>query len=374
MAFKMTPERWTGLIFGIVGLTIVGLIGLVLTSSEPSGLPITIMFGDVQGLRAGDPVQIAGVPIGSVESVRLGKAGEPVNVGVKIYVKYRKQVAVNSTAVIEEAALPNVPGQRAVEIINPDEPGDAIRPGSILEGQGGEFDLAVWRMREKVGKWGREIETKAEELAESARQAFEEADKRRAEKALESTPEETPRPQEPPKPDRKPALASDPAAEEPAPGIEADPDFHPEEFGRRNFSPRGDAADRATTSTQRRPWIEPETMERLTDAKEFIQEFISSDEFKGLVTRLAAFTKRLNDADNPPTPDEIIREWDGIKRDVDPLLERLEEVDREAAMEGLIAIIKDIEEEIGPLIDVLEERRRNKNIQPVAPAKPAESI
>lgn len=349
MAFEMTPERRTGLIFGAVVALVLGLIVVVLTTSEPAGIRITIVFDNVQGLRAGDPVEIAGVPIGSVETVELGPAHEPVRVGVKIDIQHRKRVAANATAIIKEAAPAQVPGQKAVEIVNAEQPEGPIRPGAVMEGRESEFDLTIWKMRDKVERWGREIESTAEVLAQAAREALEDASRRRSPDQRGPSPAD-------PEPDRGADLRGTPSS--PAPEGETPARYQPEDPGR-----EGPASPPATPS-RRQPWIEPETIESLTAAKEFIQEFVASDEFKDLIARLMAFMARLNDEKNPPTPDEIIREWDGVKRDIDPLMRRLEEVDRQAAMERLIAIIEDIEEEIGPILEYLERRREDRKAPP----------
>ena len=68
-------------------------------------------FGNVAGLKPGSPVRLAGVEVGSVQSVDL--AGQQVEVMVEVNTKYRPQITTESRAILGSTSLL---GESAVDI------------------------------------------------------------------------------------------------------------------------------------------------------------------------------------------------------------------------------------------------------------------
>jgi phospholipid/cholesterol/gamma-HCH transport system substrate-binding protein len=105
--------RWSELKVGIT--VIVGSITLavlVFLISGTSGLftkkiTLTTYFDNAEGIRAGQPVDLQGVAIGNVQSVRVvaGRQLDPVQVVMRVNAKYQPFIHQDSTATIQTAGV-----------------------------------------------------------------------------------------------------------------------------------------------------------------------------------------------------------------------------------------------------------------------------
>jgi len=130
--------RWSELRVGItVVIASVTLAFLVFLMSGSNGLfttKITLVtyFDNAEGMRAGQPVELQGTPIGNVKSVSLvpGRPLAPVQVTLRISKQYQEFIHQDSTATIKTAG---VLGESFVDIdsrqakLGPVKNGDELR-------------------------------------------------------------------------------------------------------------------------------------------------------------------------------------------------------------------------------------------------------
>ena len=118
--------RWSQLKVGItVIVATVALVILIFLMSGTTGLFTTkfrlvTYFDDAEGLRAGQPVDFQGVPIGNVESVQvvIGRETAPVKVVMRINRKYQPLIREDASAAVQTVGLlgesiVNIDGSRA---------------------------------------------------------------------------------------------------------------------------------------------------------------------------------------------------------------------------------------------------------------------
>lgn len=173
----MNQERRIGLgllATGVIGFLIV--VGIVI-ANQASALKYTMVFDDAKGLQKGDKVQINGVDVGTVKSVKLTSIQPPrVDVVVRIYPEQAPKVRSDSTAFIGNVSLPNVSGQKVVEILNPSGEGAApMKAGSEIKGLNSIFDLQAWKLRQGIGNAAESLSEKIGETAESIKSGTEPA-------------------------------------------------------------------------------------------------------------------------------------------------------------------------------------------------------
>ncbi len=129
--------RWSELKVGIT--VIVGSVTLailVFLISGTSGLfttKITLItyFDNAEGLRAGQPVDLQGVAIGNVKSVRVvtGRQLDPVQVIMRVNSQYQSFIHKDSTALIVTAG---VLGESFVDINSKDAKSPVVKDGDEL--------------------------------------------------------------------------------------------------------------------------------------------------------------------------------------------------------------------------------------------------
>src|SRR5262245_38294473 len=108
---------WSELKIGILAVTALALASvLIFMLSGESGFPwqrysLKTTFGDVAGLKAGAPVRVAGVEVGSVNSV--GFVGERVEVVLEIKKVHQPRITTESRATLGAVSLL---GEAAVDI------------------------------------------------------------------------------------------------------------------------------------------------------------------------------------------------------------------------------------------------------------------
>lgn len=168
----MTKERRFGL--GLLAAGVIGVLILVAIVAVARGgaLQYTIVFDDAKGLQAGDKVQINGVDVGTVKSVRL-VSNERVDVVVKIEPEHAPKVRSDSSAFIGNVSLPNVSGQKVVEILNPQgAPAPQMKRDSEIKGVDSLIDLQMWKIKHKLAgaadKLSEKIGGAAEMIKENA--------------------------------------------------------------------------------------------------------------------------------------------------------------------------------------------------------------
>lgn len=166
----MNKERRIGL-----GLLATGVIGVliviaIVAIARGGALQYTIVFDDAKGLQAGDKVQINGVDVGTVKSVKLVN-NERVDVVVKIDPDHAAKVRADSSAFISNVSLPNVSGQKVVEILNPPgPPAPQMKHQSEIKGVDSIIDLQMWKIKHKLGDAADKLSDKISSTAQSIKE------------------------------------------------------------------------------------------------------------------------------------------------------------------------------------------------------------
>ena len=136
--------------FRFVALAGVVVLALLLVVLKPLGhnLVVKAYFTNSNSLRAGAPVRLAGVDVGSVKSVRarpeLKEA--PVEVVMVLNPRYDLNIPADSTALLESAG---VLGETFVEIDSTHASGPPIGADSVLKAQP-TVQLTTERILEKL--------------------------------------------------------------------------------------------------------------------------------------------------------------------------------------------------------------------------------
>ncbi len=130
--------RWSQLKVGIT--VIVALVTLAVLSFLMSGTTglfttkfnLVTYFDDAQGLRKGQPVDLQGVQIGNVESVRVvpGRESAPVQVVMRINKKWQSLIREGATASVQTVGLL---GESIVNIDSTKARGPVVKDGDELE-------------------------------------------------------------------------------------------------------------------------------------------------------------------------------------------------------------------------------------------------
>jgi phospholipid/cholesterol/gamma-HCH transport system substrate-binding protein len=131
-----------------VGIVVTIALGIflftTLYTTREGGLPI---FGgqftvhsfvrDVNGLKAGAPVHLSGVEVGSVTSVEFSEPGAPLPVKVTIRLRREIEERVTTNSLLSVGSL-GVLGEKMVDI-DPGAPGGApIGDGGVIAGEAGD--------------------------------------------------------------------------------------------------------------------------------------------------------------------------------------------------------------------------------------------
>ncbi|HUE89531.1 MAG TPA: MlaD family protein [Vicinamibacterales bacterium] len=113
---------WTELKVGLVSITALGLaMMLIFTMGSAGGFfwqrySLKILFDDVAGLKAGAPVRIAGVAVGSVSELQF--AGDRVEVVIELAKEHQSRVTTGSRATLGSVSLL---GEGAVDLTSSTE-------------------------------------------------------------------------------------------------------------------------------------------------------------------------------------------------------------------------------------------------------------
>jgi phospholipid/cholesterol/gamma-HCH transport system substrate-binding protein len=129
--------RWSELKVGItVVVGSITLAVLVFLISGTGGLftkkiTLTTYFDNAEGIRQGQPVDLQGVAIGNVQSVRVvaGRPLDPVQVVMRVNAKYQQFLHQDSKATIQTAG---VLGESFVDIDSKDAKGPIVQDNSEL--------------------------------------------------------------------------------------------------------------------------------------------------------------------------------------------------------------------------------------------------
>lgn len=166
----MNKERRIGL-----GLLATGVIGVLIViaiavAARGSALQYTIVFDDAKGLQAGDKVQINGVDVGTVRSVKLVN-NDRVDVVVKIDSEHAEKIRSDSSAFIANVSMPNVSGQKVVEILNPEgAPAPNMKRDSQIKGVNNLIDLQMWKIKHKLGDTAEKLSESISDAAQSIKE------------------------------------------------------------------------------------------------------------------------------------------------------------------------------------------------------------
>lgn len=165
---SMSHERRTGLLFAGAVVCVLAFVIVAFVASGTQGLRYTVVFQKGKGLRVGDRVQMNGVDIGEVDSVKLDRSGQSVSVRVKVDKEHRDKVQKDSTAYIASPTLPNVSGQKIVQVFNDRNPSPPMPDGSVIMGKDGLMELKAWQLRGQIEDWSEQIKAAGKELSEAA--------------------------------------------------------------------------------------------------------------------------------------------------------------------------------------------------------------
>jgi len=98
-----------------------------------SRYPIRVIFNDAGGLEVGAQVQLAGVPVGSVDSVHIRKSEDGITyVGVVAMIEKGVVIERNTEANISPGGLL---GQRYLQMFPGAEQSAPLKPGDVLKGR-----------------------------------------------------------------------------------------------------------------------------------------------------------------------------------------------------------------------------------------------
>lgn len=138
---SFTIEFWVG-VFALLGVACFGFLAINIASIRLSNTGyyfITAIFDSVSGLKAGAPLEIAGVEVGQVNKIELNETSALVTFEVKEGVSLRDddKAAIRTKGII---------GDRYVKIL-PGASTRFLKPGEKLE----DTDSAV-EIEELIGK------------------------------------------------------------------------------------------------------------------------------------------------------------------------------------------------------------------------------
>jgi len=171
----MTRERWAGVIFIAAAFAIILLIVFTLGSSSSRSLRFTALFSEGKGLKVGDKVHMSGVAIGEVDHIELSRSGDRVAVRVKITPEHREKVLANAIAYIADPTLPNVSGQKVVEIYNGSTPSGPMQNQATIDGKDSIFELKAWQIGGQVEEWGKSMVNASEDLKKTTKKLADDA-------------------------------------------------------------------------------------------------------------------------------------------------------------------------------------------------------
>jgi ABC-type transporter Mla subunit MlaD len=121
-------------VFRVVALAGVAVLALLLVVLKPLGrkLAVKAYFTNAMGLRAGAPVRLAGVDVGSVKTVRARPElkATPVEVVMVLNPQYDLNIPADSTVLLETAG---VLGETFVEIDATSASGPSIGANAVLK-------------------------------------------------------------------------------------------------------------------------------------------------------------------------------------------------------------------------------------------------
>jgi phospholipid/cholesterol/gamma-HCH transport system substrate-binding protein len=125
-------RRWIIVLIAVVGLA--GIAILVVGNLRLSRQELKSCFSDVQGLKAGAGVRIAGVDVGTVRSVRAIPQNKncPAEVEMALATSYELRVPQHAIAAIEQAGIL---GERYVDIDISQASGPPVENYGYLKGK-----------------------------------------------------------------------------------------------------------------------------------------------------------------------------------------------------------------------------------------------
>ena len=121
----------------VLALVLVGLAVLALVAklrSRTHRIHVTVYFSDARGLKRGAPVRLAGVDVGTVESVRVRpeQKEQPVEARLLLSTSYQMQVPDDSVVRLETAG---VLGETFADISSRAAKGHPIRDYAVLKSE-----------------------------------------------------------------------------------------------------------------------------------------------------------------------------------------------------------------------------------------------
>jgi phospholipid/cholesterol/gamma-HCH transport system substrate-binding protein len=125
---KYSMETAVG-IFVLIGLVCVGYMTVKLgkvSFFEEDTYPVNARFASVEGLRVGSGVEVYGINVGSVESLRIDTQSQMAVIGLKI----KKQVKLydDASATLKTSGLI---GDKYIRI-DPGGGGEPLKPGGMI--------------------------------------------------------------------------------------------------------------------------------------------------------------------------------------------------------------------------------------------------
>ncbi len=140
-------------IFVLLGLAVISVLVFAIAGKQKLFEPryrLTAIFSQVAGLKVGSPIRLAGLEVGSVESLNFTPSGK-VLATLSLQARYRGQIRGDSVATISSVGIL---GDKSVEITIGTKESKKLRAGARIETKD-PFDVAefvdnVGPMAEKV--------------------------------------------------------------------------------------------------------------------------------------------------------------------------------------------------------------------------------
>lgn len=283
---EMNRESRAGIFFVGAIVCLLVLIAIIFIASRSSGLHYIVAFDAGKGVKVGDRVQMNGIDIGEVDEVRFeDETSRRVLVRLKIAPEHRHRVMADSTAYIANSTMPNVSGQKIVEVANSPDATVPMSDGTMIEGKDSYVEYQAWRLRGKIEEWGREIQSAAQEIGKGI------------EEASKTPPSE--------------------------PGNEPVPEEEEVKEGESSEPVEPDAM------VEKKEFVEPEDVGQITD-------------------KLTEFLKTLPERAKQGM-DVVMREWTELKKNLAPAMERLRELGKTLVADNLKKLMDEIERQIEAL-------------------------
>lgn len=163
------------LTFFFLGLLLIVFAGVWACSRPERGIEYTVLFKDAQGLRAKDPVVLAGIDVGEVRKVAVAPDGKRASVTLFIRQAHAGTVKAppDTSARIETGGV--LFATRRVVIVNRGEGVASVTPGSVVDGLESRVEQEFFEAKDAATKLAADAKVAAGKIGNDFKQAVESA-------------------------------------------------------------------------------------------------------------------------------------------------------------------------------------------------------